>query len=349
MLGNDHGRNLRAMKTILYEQRVALDALTEVERPIPEPGPRDLLVRVHAVSLNYRDLAIARGDYGVFNAPLVPVSDAVGEVVRVGTGVTRFTVGDRVSPTYVPDWIDGPVRAQSAVRRLGGPTPGVLSEYVCVGEMEAVRAPSTLSDVEAATLPIAGVSAWQAVVADGNVRSGDVVGVTGTGGASLFVVQIARAAGARVVVVGRDASKLARVAQLGAVTVDATREPDWEHAVAELSGGGVDLFVDMIGGDALGRSIRATRVGGAVGLFGFVADTRASIDLVSAIRRSVTLRATSGGSRASFEALVRAIETNGIRPVVDRVFDFDLDHVRAAFAHLAEGRPFGKVVVRMAA
>ncbi len=336
------------MKTLTYQTRLALDDLAEIDEPVPQPGPREVLVRVRAVSLNYRDLAIARAEYGSFPVPLVPASDATGEVVAVGPGTERFAVGDRVCLAYVPDWIDGPANAQTSARRLGGPSPGVLTEYVCAAEDAVVRAPSTLSFEEASTLPIAGVSAWQAVITEGRVHPGSVVGVTGTGGASLFVVQIARMAGARVILVGRDPAKLARAGELGAITVDSTRDPAWERRVLELTGGaGVDLFVDMIGGEGLGRSIAATRFGGAVSLFGFVAGTRPTLDLVATIRRSVTLRATSGGSRASFEALVRAIDANGIRPPIDRVFPFGLDGVRRAFTHLAEGRPFGKVVVSM--
>ncbi len=336
------------MKTLTYRSRLTLDDLAEIEESTPTPGPRQILVRVRAVSLNYRDLAIARGEYGSFAVPLVPGSDAAGDVVAVGPAVRRFAAGDRVCLTYVPDWIDGPVSAAAAARRLGGPSRGVLTEYVCVGEEEAVHAPRSLSFEEAATLPIAGVSAWQAVVTEGLIRPGSLVGVTGTGGVSTFVVQIARMAGARVLVVGRDPAKLARMAEMGATTIDSTREPAWERSILELTrGAGVDLFVDVIGGDGLGRSIAATRVGGAVSLFGFVAGARPMLDLVTAIRRAVTLRATSGGSRASFEALVRAIDENDVRPCIDRVFPFGVEGVRAAFAHLAEGRPFGKVVVTM--
>lgn len=334
------------MKIITYASKIGLHDLTQLDVAVPSPGRRELLVEVRAVSLNYRDIAIARGEYGDFSGPLVPCSDAVGKVVAVGPGTTRFQVGERVCPTYVPDWIDGAATAATARRRLGGPAPGVLAEYLVVGEHEAVRAPAHLSDVEAATLPIAGVSAWQAVVTEGRVRPGDVVAVSGTGGSSLFVLQIARMAGARVIVVGRDRAKLERAVAMGATAVEATG--DWDRRVVELSGGGVDLFIDVLGGDALGRSIAATRVGGAVGLFGFVAGTRPTLDLVDAIRRSVTLRATSGGSRASFEALVRALERNDVHPIVDRVFDFDREGARAAFGHLAEGRPFGKVVIRTA-
>jgi len=339
---------LPCMKTVIFRHRLALDDLAVVPRPAPAPGPREILVRVNAVSLNYRDLAIARGEYGTFPLPLVPGGDAAGEVVEVGPGVLRHAASDRVCLHYVPDWIDGPVRATVARRRLGGPVDGVLAELVVVHEDAAVRAPAHLSPIEASTLPIAGVTAWQALVEDGGLRAGDVVGVSGTGGVSLFAVQIARLSGARVIVVGRDAAKLARVAEMGAITVDRARTPAWEARVRSETGGeGVDLFVDVVGGAELARSVAATRVGGTVAAIGFVGGAAATVDLVAFMRRAVTIRAASAGNRASFEALVRALEASGTRPVVDRVFDFDLAGVRAAFAHLADGRPFGKVVVSL--
>lgn len=334
------------MKTLAFTKRLSLDDLAFLDAPARAPGPRELAVRVRAVSLNYRDLAIARGAYGSYALPLVPGSDAAGEVVAAGPGVTRFAVGDRVCLGYVPDWIDGPVRADVARRRLGGPVDGVLREQVVAHEDALVRAPDHLDLLEASTLPIAGVTAWQALVEDGGLRPGDVVGVTGTGGVSLFVVQIARMVGARVIVVSRDGRKLDRVAAMGALTVDATSEPAWDAPVRALTGGeGVDLFVDVVGGASLARAVTATRVGGTVAAVGFVGGAESSLDLVSLLRRAVTVRAASGGSRRSFEELVRALEASQTRPVVDRVFEFDDEGVRAAFRHLAEGRPFGKVVI----
>jgi NADPH:quinone reductase-like Zn-dependent oxidoreductase len=334
-----HGSMLPVMKTFLYRQALSLDDLAEVDRPVPSPGPRELLVRVHAVSLNYRDLAIARGTYGGCAVPLVPLSDASGVVVAVG---------DRVVPAYVPDWFDGPVRADVARRRLGGPTDGVLAEYVCVHDDAAVRAPRHLSHEAASTLPIAGASVWQALVADAGLRAGDVVGISGTGGASLFAVQIAAAVGARSFVVARVADKLARVEAIGATIVDSSRERAWERRVLELTAGaGVDVFLDVVGGDALARSIAATRVGGTVSAFGFAGGTSAALDMVSFIRRAVSVGGWWGGWGGWVDALARALEDAGTEPIVDRVFGSSLAEVRAAFHHLAEHRPFGKVVIAM--
>lgn len=333
------------MKTFAYRTRLALDDLAIVERPTPRVGPREVLVRVDAVSLEYRDLAIARGTYGVLPLPLVPASSAAGEVVATGSEVTRFAVGDRVSPAYVPAWRDGPVDEAVARGRLGGPLDGVLAEHVAVHEEALVRTPAGWSAIDAATLPVAAVSAWQALIADAGTQPGDDVAVTGTGAAALFAVAITKAIGARAIVLGRDPARLERVRAMGAEVVDVTATPAWDERLRALTGGrGVDRFLDAIGGDSLDRVVASTRVGGTVGLFGFAAGTRASLDLVATIRRAVTLRATSGGSRRSFEDLVRAIDRGApIRPVIDRVFAFD--DGGAAFAHLADGRPFGKVIV----
>ncbi|MCE9573133.1 MAG: NAD(P)-dependent alcohol dehydrogenase [Deltaproteobacteria bacterium] len=334
------------MQAIAFPHQLALDDLSLVDRPVPSPGPHEVVVRILAVSLNYRDLVIARGRYGAYPLPFTPGSDAAGAVAQVGPGVTRAAVGDRVCLHYVPDWIDGPPRAEVAARRLGGTAPGVLATYVCIDERAVVRAPAHLTAIEASTLPIAGVTAWQALIADGGLRPGDTVAVSGTGGVSLFVVQVARLAGARAIVVGRDPVRLARVAAMGAIAIAA--EGDWAARVRDASAGGVDLFVDVVGGDALARSIAATRVGGTVAAVGFVTGTAATVDLLEMIRRTVTVRAASGGSRASFEALVRALEVADVHPVVDRVFGFSAAEVRAAYAHLADGRPFGKIVIDLA-
>jgi NADPH:quinone reductase-like Zn-dependent oxidoreductase len=338
------GPTIDGMKTLLFRDRISLDDLVLVERPIPSPGPREVLLRMRAASLNFRDLAIARDGYGGLAAPLVPISDGAGEVVAKGAGVTRFAVGDLVCPAYVVDWIDGPLREEVSRRRLGGSTDGVLSEYVVVHEDAAVRAPSHLDAVEASTLPIAAVTVWQALFADAGVRAGDTIAVQGTGGVSLFVVLLARAAGARVLVVTRGGERASRVERMGAVAIDALRDPAWEARVLELTRGrGVDVFVDVVGGEHVARAVLATRVGGTVALVGFVGATVASLDIPLVLRRAVTLRAASAGSRASFEALVRAMETTGVRPTVDRIVPFLA--AREAYRVLEEGRPFGKVVI----
>jgi NADPH:quinone reductase-like Zn-dependent oxidoreductase len=338
------------MNVDTFRTRLSLDDLGTEQRPMPAVGPRDVLLRMQAAALNYRDLAIARGDYGGFRAPLVPLSDGAGVVVEVGADVRGFAPGDLVCPAYVPDWIAGPVDERAARRRLGGPDDGVAADYLRVAEDALVRAPAHLDAIEAATLPIAAVSAWQALFgAAGTLAPGDTVAVQGTGGVSLFVAQLARLAGARVLMIVRDAARVAQVhARLGddVVAIDGGAAPTWQDQLVRATGGrGVDLFVDVLGGVALGRAIAATRVGGTVSAMGFVLGGHAELDLPALIRRAITLRATSGGSRASFEALVRALEAHRVRPVIDRVFPRAA--LRDAYQHLATGRPFGKVVVRL--
>jgi NADPH:quinone reductase-like Zn-dependent oxidoreductase len=343
-LARPHGDR---MKSYRYRDRIAVDQLELIDVPTPTPGPHELLLRIRAVSLNYRDLAIARDGYGGFAAPLVPLSDAAGEVVARGAGVTRFGLGELVIPTYVPDWLDGPARPELVKRRLGGPTDGVLGEYLVVHEQAAVRAPAHLEPAEAATLPIAALTAWQAVVQGAAIQPGETVAVHGTGGVALFVVQLARAAGAIPIVITRDPERAARVAALGALALDTRADAAWEHRVLALTDQrGADVFVDVVGGDELPRAVTATRLGGTIALVGFAASTTTTLALPAIINRSLTLRAVSVGNRTAFTGLVRALEAARIRPVIDRVFPFD--QARDALHYLETGRPFGKVVIEVA-
>ncbi|WP_394821781.1 NAD(P)-dependent alcohol dehydrogenase [Pendulispora albinea] len=334
------------MKTYVYQDRIALDALTVVERPDPTPGPYDMVVRMLAASLNFRDLAMARGHYHAdTKAPMVPLSDGVGEVVQIGASVTRFQIGDRVCPTYLPDWIDGPLQPAKARRRLGGPSDGVLTEAMCVHEEAAVRAPRHLDHAEAATLPITAVTAWHVLYRTGCVRPGETVLVQGTGGISLAALQFARAGGARVVALTRGDRHAAKLRELGASDVIPRGDaPDWPRDVIACTGGrGVDVAVDVVGGPSLARTIAATRLGATLHLVGYTADTSATIDIFDAIRHGANVHAATAGSRESFESMVRALEAHSIRPPVDRVFAFD--RARDALEHLASGGHFGKVVI----
>lgn len=333
------------MKIYRLENGSGFDSLQPSERPDPEPGPREVLLRLRAVSLNYRDLAILRGTYGNFPRPLVPVSDGVGEVVAVGPEVRRFKVGDRVVPAYVPDWIRGGPTAETSRRRLGGPLDGLLREYACVHEDAAISAPAHLTDAEAATLPIAGVTAWHALFTLGRVGPGDTVVVQGTGGVSLYALQLARLAGARVIITSRSGDKLERAVGLGAAHGIHTREhPDWAARVLLLTGArGADHVLDVVGGEGVERSIEATRVGGTVSLVGFLESPAVRFDLRRALQKVVRLQAISTGSREDLESLGRALTEHGARPVVDRVFPFS--EARAAFEYLASGAQFGKVVI----
>jgi NADPH:quinone reductase-like Zn-dependent oxidoreductase len=331
------------MKAFVFEDSLALANLRCVEWPAPSPGPRELLLRIRAVSLNYRDLSIARGDYGSFPLPLVPVSDGAGTVVAIGPEVRRFRLGDLVCPSYVPDWVEGPIQEKTAKRRLGGPADGVLRELMCVDEEAAVRAPGHLDAAEAATLPIAGVTAWQALFADGRSEGTTTLAIQGSGGVSLFVVQLARAAGIRVLSLLRGGGRRELLERLGAEVFD-SEQTDWPQQLrAATAGRGVDLFIDVVGGPMLPLAISATRVGGSVVMLGYVGGTSVTLDLLPVIRRAVTLRAVSGGSRTSFEQLVGFLEQHELRPIIDS--RFSIDDVPAAYEHLATGRPVGKVVI----
>ena len=335
------------MKVVELRERGGLDGLVLGERPAPRPGPGEILVRVQAATLNYRDLAIARGSYGDFPLPVVPLSDACGEVEAVGAGVTRFAAGDRVCPLYVMDWMGGPPSPEAVARRLGGPQDGVLAEQVCVHERSAVRAPRHMTPVQAACLPIAGVTAWQALFVQGRVKPGDVVVVQGTGGVSLFALQLAVCAGARVIATSGSEAKAARARALGAeAVIDYRRTPDWPREVLALTGGrGADHVVDVVGGGNVARSVAAARVGGSISLIGFLDGTTGTLDLPDAFRRIVSLHAISVGSRDAFEALVAATEAAALEPVVDRVFAFDA--FRDAYRHLAQAGHVGKIAIAM--
>lgn len=333
------------MKAFAYVDKVAPGTLQFVTRPDPDPGPHDVVIRIRAAALNYRDLAIARGHYHIgVRAPLIPLSDGAGDVVAAGSKVTRFRVGDLACPVYLPDWIDGPISPRLGRRRLGGPSDGVLAEFVCINEEEAVRAPSHLTAAEAATLPVTAVTAWQALHQTGRVRPGETVVVQGAGGMSVAAILLARAAGARVISITRRTHHRDRLLALGATEVISDDGADLVAQVLAASGGsGADSVVDIAGGNSVARSIAMTRVGGLVHLVGYAADTSATIDIFDAIRHAVTLHVAAAGSRQSFEALCRALEALSLHPPVDKALS--LDHLGEAFEQLDRCGGFGKVVL----
>jgi NADPH:quinone reductase-like Zn-dependent oxidoreductase len=322
------------------------------ERPIPNPGPDEVLVRVSAASLNYRDKLVVEGQLlpDLPTMPFVPVSDMAGEVVAIGAGVTSFGVGDRVMGNFWTQWIDGapPPDMRKHGLSLGGPLPGVLAEYVALPESVAVRVPSSLSDEEACTLPIAALTAWFALVETGRLEAGQTVVVQGTGGVSLFGLQIATALGARVIVTSRDGGKLEHVKALGAFHgVDTSDTPDWAAEVLDVTGGrGVDHVLELIGGDNLRQSAEALASGGRIAQIGFLRGADITLPAVPLMLRRAIIQGISVGHRRAFEEMNGAIERHGIRPVIDRIYSFAM--TIDAFAHLERG-PFGKVVISLRA
>ena len=322
------------------------ETLRLVERPIPQPGPGEILLRVRAATLNYRDIAILNGSYRPEHPrPFVPGSDACGEVVELGAGVTRFKVGDRAIPVYVQGWIDGlPTPEQRMSRTLGVPLPGVLQQYVVVPAEDAVMAPEHLTDTEAATLPIAALTAWN-VLQQGSVKPGDWVLVQGTGGVALFALQFAKRAGARVMALSSSEEKLSRVRAAGAdATINYAAEPDWGEAVKAVTGG-VDIVVETTGTN-LDQSLKTVGHGGFVGVVGFLGGFEATIDIRQLIFPLARIQGIAVGSRSQFEAMNRAIEAHGLRPLLDDQV-FPLAKTADAFALMARGGHFGKIAITL--
>lgn len=334
------------MRVLAIEGAFGLENLKAVERPEPEPGPGEILLALRAVSLNYRDWLMVQGRYNPKQPlPLVPCSDGVGEVVAVGPGVSRFRVGDRAIPLFAQRWASGEPTRDKLRATLGGPLDGTLAERMVVPAEGAVQAPAHLSDVEAATLPCAALTAWTALVTEGNLRAGQTVVVQGTGGVSLFALQIARAFGARVIATTSSDEKRQRLYALGAAeTIHYRNTPDWSRRVKELTEGiGADLVVEVGGAGTLAQSIAATRFGGTIALIGNLAGGITEVNLIPIFMQAIRLQGVLVGHRESFEAMNRAFEVNEIRPVVDRVFPWT--DARAAFEHLASGTHFGKIVL----
>lgn len=334
------------MQAYVIQEPFGIDALRAVERPIPQPGPGQVLVRVRAVALNYRDLMIINGRWRAAE-PRVPVSDAVGEVVAVGDRVSRVAVGDRVAGCFYTRWTDGDPEAGQLQGAPGGTAAdGMLAEYVVMDAEGVVRVPEHLSDVEAASLPCAGVTAWHAIARAG-VKAGDTVLVQGSGGVSLFALQFARLRGATVIATSGSDDKLTRLHALGAAHgVNYRTTPEWDARVLELTGGrGADHVVEVVGGANLNRSLNAVRIGGTVSLVGMIAGMSAPVETFLMAEKYVRLHGILVGSRAMFEAMNGAITEHGLKPVIDRVFA--VDEIGSALRHLESGTHFGKVCVRL--
>ncbi len=325
-----------------------VDNLRLVELDIPTPGAHDLLVRIRAVSLNFRDKAMIDGYYdpGVLaKGPLIPVSDAVGHVVSIGSEVTRFKVGDRVNTQFHSKWIEGDRKPDEGLFTFGGPLPGGLSEYMLIEEEGAVATPFYLSDEEAATLPIAALTAWYALTIAGGISNKSTVLIQGTGGVSLFALQFAHALGARTIVTTSTDEKGAKALSLGATHfINYTTNADWESEVLDLTGGsGVDEVLEIAGGD-MNKSVAALKINGLIAVIGFLASAEMRMNMFPVLGKQVRLQGIATGPRKAFEEMNVFMEKHWIKPVIDTVYPFE--DAAVAIKNIDKGS-FGKIVIRM--
>jgi len=327
------------MRTIEVE-RPGAQHIRLRDRPVPTPAPGEVVVQIHAASLNYRDLVFLEGSgLGFARYPYVPLSCGCGRISEIGEGVTRVAVGDRVSPIFFQNWLSGPQPPDAAMRPIGGPVDGIASDFVCLSEDGLVKVPDSLGDLEAATLPCAGVTAWAALFRIRATRPGDVVLLMGTGGVSILGLQLAKAAGATVIITSSSDAKLERARSLGADHGINYREvPAWGERARALTGGrGVDVVLEVGGAETLPQSTRALREGGDIAGIGILAGT----PVWQATDAQVKVHRIRVGSRQEFEDLLRGIAAARIRPVVDAVYP--LDRLADAFRALRAGAMFGKI------
>jgi NADPH:quinone reductase-like Zn-dependent oxidoreductase len=325
-----------------------LEYLTLGDREKPVPGEKDVLIRVRAASLNYRDLMIAKGVYRrEVRYPLIPLSDGAGEIEAVCAGVSGFKKGDRVMGSFFPFFSGGLVGPDTDRRALGGDLDGVLSEYIVLGSESVVKIPSGWSFEEASTLPCAALTAWNALYGGSPLLPGQTVLVLGTGGVSMYAALLSRMGGARVIATSRSSQKLLKMKAFGAEDlIDTSRSPDWEVKVHEITSGvGVDHVVDVLGGESLNRSLRAVRIGGQISVIGVLSGVGGFVDTAMILGKSVRIRGIYVGNRQQLEEMSRALERGVQRPAIDAVFPFS--RVGEAFSALDQAVHFGKIVIQI--
>lgn len=325
-----------------------LKSLQAVSLPEPKPGDGEVLLRVRAVSLNYRDYMNVMGIKGVSGPlPRIPCSDGAGEVVAVGREVSAWKVGDRVVCPFMPTWLEGEFSQTHAAQALGGVVDGMLRELAVLPAKSLLRVPAHLSLEEAATLPCAAVTAWDALHVRGRLKSGETVLVLGTGGVSIFALQFAKLAGARVLATTSSEDKAKRLLELGADAVHNYKtNPEWdEWALTHTGMRGVDKVIEIGGAETLNRSIKATRFGGHIALIGVLTGTSGEIQTVQILRKGIRLDGIYVGSREMFAQMLAEIGRVQLKPVIDSIYDFEDAH--SAFQRLESGRHFGKVVIRV--
>jgi NADPH:quinone reductase-like Zn-dependent oxidoreductase len=333
------------MRAVVLESAYGLDNLRVVEKPDPTPGAGQIVVDIKAATLNYRDLVTVTQPSG--RTPFIPCSDGGGVVSAIGDGVTRVKVGDHVAPLFFQNWFAGEPTPEGLGGALGGTLDGVLQQKVLLSEQGVTRVPAGYTDEEAATLPCAGLTAWRGLVVQGQVKSGDVVVVQGTGGVSIFALQFAKAAGATVIATSSSDEKLERARAMGAdhlVNYKAT--PDWAKEVRRITDRrGADHVIEVGGAGTFEQSLRAIRLGGKIAVIGILGGFVKDLNVATIFGANAFIHGVTVGSREHFESMTRAIEANGIKPVIDR--RFPLEEAREAFACMQAGAHFGKIVLTM--
>ncbi len=335
------------MKAYELEQ-FGIENLHIVERETPRRAADEVLIKVHAASLNFRDVMVVNGTYNPrMKLPALPFSDCAGEIVEVGSEVSKWKVGDRVCSTVIQSWIEGGPSAETAKTAIGaGAYDGVLREYAAFKAASLVAVPEHLSCLEAATLPCAAVTAWHALVVSGKVKADDTVLTLGTGGVSIFAIQFAKHLGAKIIATSSSDRKLEKVRQLGAdETINYRTREDWDKAVLELTDGrGVDHVIEVGGPGTLTRSVKAVRVGGHIALIGAL-NMAGEFNPIPIFMKGIRVQGIFVGSREMFEDMNDAIEAGQIRPVIDRSFNFD--ETREALKYMESGAHFGKIVIKI--
>ena len=336
------------MKVFQIQDDWSMEHLIITERTQPRPGPGEVLLQMKAASINYRDLVVPLRGYGAFTGtlPLVPISDGVGEVAEIGTGVTRFALGDRVCPMFMQKWIAGEPDLTRLSSTLGGPMDGVMQEFMVVDEEGLAKVPEYLTHEEAASLPCAALTAWSALVTEGEVKAGDTVLLQGTGGVSLFALQFSKLLGAKVILISSSNDKLKKAAALGADEgINYKDTTQWGKTVKERTGGkGVDHIIEVGGEKTLPQSLRVIRPGGTISMIGVLSGINMGVSLGLIVTRKVRLQGITVGHRDSFEAMTRAMRQHQIKPVIDRVFPFE--ELKEAMEYLRQGKHFGKICIR---
>ena len=331
------------MRVVQVKTPGGLDHLTLAEQEVGEPGPGEISVRWHASSLNYHDLLVANGELPVSDGR-IPMSDGAGEIVAIGAGVIRWQTGDKVMSLFFPDWQEGRHRSERTRAITGDSIDGCAREYSVLSENAVTRMPEGLTYAEAATLPCAGLTAWQALMVRGQMQAGDSLLVQGTGGVSIFALQIAKAAGVSVVPTTSSNAKGERLRAMGADhVINYSEDENWGDTVRKVSGGGVDHVIDIGGGATLQHSIIAARTSGQISLVGILGGVSAKVNVPMIFSKQLQVHGVAVGSAAMQDSMVRAVENGGIKPVIDA--NYDLSEIAAAFAYQASAKHFGKITL----